>query len=464
MAAILVTGTAMALTYYKLYVEEPAPLCFPGISDEERGHVDIERRYSTPVVPLTSSQASEILRWEQSSHTIGGASGVQRFDTVRVASNSPVEDELVSASGNEDGAVKWMMWGVFDGHGGWETSAALHDQLTKYILRELLAASSNRSITELASEDTDKAIFEAFKSLEHDIMEAGIVAVYNATDYSDGLSRTRPTQAGSCALVSYYNCETEILKVACTGDSRAVLGYRDPDGHLRAIPYSFDQTGKNKDEVARLQAAHPNEPNMFDEDGRLMGLMPTRAFGDSYGKWSRPLQERVRSRFNGQSYPQHSLTPPYITAEPVITTWKINKDCGSFLIMASDGLWDNLTNEQAVDLVGLWLETHKPSAPIAPADLAQAPTSLVPEQGQSSVGSEEENRNYAWTKQAKEANFVVKDDNAATHLVRNALGGKDEDMLRGLLTVSSPVSRKMRDDISVQVIFFGRDFSTIQNN
>lgn len=34
-------------------------------------------------------------------------------------------------------------------------------------------------------------------------------------------------------------------------------------------------------------------------------------------------------------------------------------------------------------------------------------------------------------KYANEKNFVVVDENAAAHLVRNALGGKDQELLRG---------------------------------
>ena len=43
-----------------------------------------------------------------------------------------------------------------------------------------------------------------------------------------------------------------------------------------------------------------------------------------------------------------------------------------------------------------------------------------------------------------EKKFVNIDDNAATHLARNALGGADKDLLGGLLTLEAPMSRKYR--------------------
>lgn len=346
---------------------------------------------------------------------------------------------------------------------GWETSAVLHDQMVKYIVREMLAVAPDSSVHEVASKETDEALREAFTSLDRDIMDAGIRAIYTGTDYADGMAQTRPSQAGSCALVSYYNSVSQILKVACTGDSRAVLGERDAAGIYTATPLSADQTGFNEDEVARLRDAHPNEPNMIGEEGRLLRLAVTRAFGDSFGKWSRHLQDLAVKRFNGSPYPTHSLTPPYITAEPVITTKKIDLEKWSFLIMASDGLWDRMTNDQAVDLIKRWLEFHDPSQEVAPADTSLSPTSITPQPAENEAASRPQ-RHYASFYTADEANFVVKDDNAATHLVRNALGGKDEDMLRGLLTASPPKSRQMRDDISVQVIFFGQDVSSFENN
>ena len=56
--------------------------------------------------------------------------------------------------------------------------------------------------------------------------------------------------------------------------------------------------------------------------------------------------------------------------------------------------------------------------------------------------------------------FVIEDKNAATHLVRNALGGKDQDQLSALLTLPSPFSRRYRDDLTVEVIFFGEGTGT----
>ena len=179
------------------------------------------------------------------------------------------------------------------------------------------------------------------------------------------------------------------------------------------------------------------------KDGRVLGLAVTRAFGDGRWKWSRQVQEEAQRRFFGPRPREPLISPPYLTALPEVTTTKIEPENRDFLIMASDGLWDLLTSEQAVELVGQWIKTHdvtkKPSAP----DRAQAPNST-----HMLKISYRRNPNpdaaYTDIRAADEKQFVMLDDNAATHLARNALGGGNEDMLCGMLTVNPPYSRNLR--------------------
>lgn len=95
----------------------------------------------------------------------------------------------------------------------------------------------------------------------------------------------------------------------------------------------------------------PGEENIA-KDGRILGMIVSRAFG--YGRWKWPLesQQDTRRKFYAPSplTPKHEvLTPPYLTAEPVVKTTKINPNQPSFLIMATDRMWDMVTSEQAAD-------------------------------------------------------------------------------------------------------------------
>ena len=155
------------------------------------------------------------------------------------------------------------------------------------------------------------------------------------------------------------------------------------------------------------------------------------------------MQEEAQRRFFGPALRDHLISPPYLTALPTVTTTKIEPQEGDFLIMASDGLWDHLTSEQAVDLVGRWLKTHDVTQQIPTPALNQASNAIPVDE---SLYRRKANSNMAYTdiQAANEKHFVVVDDNAATHLTRNALGGGNKDMLYGLLTVSPPYSRNVR--------------------
>lgn len=214
-----------------------------------------------------------------------------------------------------------------------------------------------------------------------------------------------------------------------------------------------------------MRKEHPGEPNVVMNGRVLGGLEPSRAFGDAIYKWSIDTQEQLRKSFFVRSPSKLLRTPPYVTAEPVVTSTKMQPDKGDFVIMATDGLWEMLTDQESVGLVGQWLEeqssgrssnssswlgswfgANKPSLPV------EAPP--IGEQDKS--GQRAPIRQTQWgVKEKLDARFVVQDKNAATHLVRNALGGKDEDQLCALLTLPSPFSRRFRDDLTVQVIFFG---------
>lgn len=75
--------------------------------------------------PLDIDQANSVLRMDQvsSSEPVGGGSGILRTDAACLPSNFPCEDEyfrhILAVDGRDDGTpanLKWMAWGVFDGH------------------------------------------------------------------------------------------------------------------------------------------------------------------------------------------------------------------------------------------------------------------------------------------------------------------------------------------------------------
>lgn len=322
----------------------------------------------------------------------------------------------------------------------------LRQWLFGYIVAEFTEASAGLPddsvfLNDAPSAVIDQAIKNAFLRLDRNLIEIGTEAAVGKRYLGHAIRELEPCYSGSCALVSIYDRESQLLRVACVGDSRAVLGRRTSSGEWQATALSVDQTGYNSEEAARLRKEHFDEPDAV-KDGRVLGLAVTRAFGDAFWKWSRDVQEEAQNRFFGRRPLEGCLTPPYLTAEPVISTTKIQPEKGDFVIMASDGLWDNLTSAQAVYLVGQWLKTHDTTR--SPKSLEFDPTAFKNSARDPDRVDPDKKISYTSRPQSSPANFVVKDSNAATHLARNALGGGDEDMLCGVLMARSPVARRVR--------------------
>jgi pyruvate dehydrogenase phosphatase len=427
---------------------------------------------------LTPEQADAKLRTNEESYLVNRGEGVVRYDVVQIPSNDPIEDDHVekivevpdSTAAAEPGKTSsdWMFWGVFDGHAGWTTSAKLRETLVSYVARELnttyKAALQDPQLTYPTADSVDAAIKNGFVKLDHEIVNDSVQKVLKQQSKRVAAELLAPALSGSCALLSFYDSRSKEFRVACTGDSRAVLGRRGASGKWTATALSEDQTGGTPSEDARLRAEHPNEPYVTANGRILGGLEPSRAFGDAVYKWTKETQDKMKKSFFGRTPSKHLKTPPYVTAEPVVTTTKVDPAKGDFVVLATDGLWEMLSNEEVVGLVGQWLEKQASTSKTASAGgwlqswfSSQKASLPVDHQDTGANGGQRAPiRQQQWgVESGKDERFVVEDTNAATHLVRNALGGKDKDMISALLTLPSPYSRRYRDDLTVQVIFFG---------
>lgn len=295
-----------------------------------------------------------------------------------------------------------------------------------------------------SEEDVVKnTIKTAFKNLDERILGTAQATIAASTPASaEALNAMLPAIAGSCALLTIYDPIDRILRTAVAGDSRAVLGsWSESTQSYVSKALSKDQTGFNQHEVDRLSEAHPGEKqDMLDpKTGRLFGMAITRAFGDHRWKYPLDVLEHMMEKFFDSGPRPKYKTPPYMTAEPEIHTRQVTtKD---FAILASDGLWDHMSNEDAVACVSIWLQARRTftsdSKPEVNVDNRPA----------------ELNEYSSWS--AKPENFVYEDlDSAAVCLVKNAFGGNRRDLFRAVMSQTGPRSRYVRDDVTVQVVFF----------
>ncbi|OOQ82962.1 pyruvate dehydrogenase [Penicillium brasilianum] len=390
-------------------------------------------------------QVTRIISQGAYSHLVRNVDGVMRYDGAQLPSNSPCEDHFTHGKfpspWNEGNT--WMTWGVFDGHAGAQTAELLKTELMPFVRHSLSQVKPLPDQESYSNELIQRAIANAFLNLDDSIIKTALETSQSQCSLPEKVKKLAPAYSGSCALLSLYDPTTSTLHVACTGDSRAVLGQKGPDGKWNAKPLSVDQTGKNEEEIARLYKEHPGEEDIV-KNGRVLGIMVSRAFGDARWKWSLEFQRDMQRKFFGPSplTPRYPVqTPPYLTAEPVVTSTKINTGKPAFLIMATDGLWDVLSNQQAVELVGKWLERG-----------AEKQRSSNPDPGREISDFSEFANEEDW--KFEEKRTTVQDDNVAVHLVRNSLGGNHHELVAGRLAYDSPSSRRVRDDITVQVVFF----------
>jgi pyruvate dehydrogenase phosphatase len=250
---------------------------------------------------------------------VEGMEGVQMPIThgCRFRSNEPCEDFFALGTAPGPGEKKWNYWAVMDGHAGRHTAFYLQWTLIPYVSSALLGLPAGAS-----SRMVEEAVKKAFIGLDKNIMDRAKTAAnwYPAANAA-AVAALTPAFSGSCALLAAFDPESSTLRVACTGDSRAVLGRWDPStSSYTAIPLSEDQTGFSKKEVERLTAEHPGEDSIIDpKTGRMFGMAITRAFGDHRFKWDNDFIKTVQHKFWGTAPRPGSKTPPYMTAEPEVT-------------------------------------------------------------------------------------------------------------------------------------------------
>ncbi|KAL3496072.1 protein serine/threonine phosphatase 2C [Aspergillus germanicus] len=418
---------------------------------------------------LSPEQVTAILSKDAYSYLVRTILGVDRYDGAQVASNSPCEDQFVhgqflspikfpsshdSSDGNGTGS-NWMAWGVFDGHLGPQTADVLARSLLDSVTRRLRGLQPLNKESALSNEAIQHAISRGFVDLDEDIFASALSAAEpsNNEPLATKIRKMQPAFAGSCALLTFFDPVTSTLHVACTGDSRAVLAEQSPDGTWTATPLSIDQTGSNEAEISRVNAEHPGESSIV-QGGRVLGLMVSRAFGDGQWKWPVKVQQELQTRFGGPGLlnPKYKLqTPPYITAEPVVTSTKVEPGRATVLILATDGLWDMVSSQQASDLMGEWLHGQftgqkRVSSGSGSGSAGARPVSDEPfDFGHFAKG-------VTW--KFEKERTTVQDENAAVHLMRNAFGGSYHEMIAGRLEFEAPHSRRVRDDMTVQVVFF----------
>ncbi|KAL1563349.1 Protein phosphatase 2C 7, variant 2 [Salvia divinorum] len=210
------------------------------------------------------------------------------------------------------------VYGVYDGHGGCQVANYCREHMHLALADEIGAAKENLKVENGEHNLKEKwlKIFQkCFHRLDNEV--GGFPRTDGAGDIASDLHEPiTPESVGSTASVAIV-CSTHIIVANC-GDSRAVLNR----GKV-PMPLSVDHKPNREDECARIEAAGGKVINW---DGyRVSGVLAvSRSIGDRYLR-------------------------PYVVADPEVMFVPRTKE-DECLIVASDGLWDVMTNEEACDL------------------------------------------------------------------------------------------------------------------
>ncbi|KAG2723612.1 hypothetical protein I3843_02G155800 [Carya illinoinensis] len=255
------------------------------------------------------------------------------FSMAIIQANNLLEDHSQLESGSmsllESGPHGTFV-GIYDGHGGPEAAQFINDHLFNNIKK---FTSENQGMSA-------DIINKAFLATEEEFLSL----VKN-----QWLSKPQIASVGSCCLVGII-C-SGLLYIANAGDSRVVLARQEKAVKVfKAVQLSCEHNASMESVREELHSLHPNDPQIVvlkHEVWRVKGIIQvSRSIGDAYLKKAEFNREPLLSKFRLPK-PFHE---PILKAEPTILVQKLYPG-DQFLIFASDGLWENLSNQEAVDIV-----------------------------------------------------------------------------------------------------------------
>ena len=309
--------------------------------------------------------------------------------------NMPVEDRACAAKVFveidehvilEEQLEQLDIYCVFDGHGGYQVADYASETLVPYLAGALRdshpASAADPAYVNLNVEPGVRftsALMESFRRVEREL----VGALRPAFDMGFG----NVARVGACALVAV--CKGDDVWVANAGDCVAVLGSRctaDVDGtgtgigigagietKTTAQRLSVEHNARHWEEQERLHEMHPDEMVAglvrckSSSSCYVKGhLQPSRSLGDAYLKYQefrpgldqnsalQPYTHRDPARSRRVRAP---FSPPYVLSDPEIQHITLTED-DDFLILASDGLWDEMTPKQAVEYCYAWRERN----------------------------------------------------------------------------------------------------------
>lgn len=237
---------------------------------------------------------------------------IPRF--LKIPLQALLADHILDGMNQKSGHATAHFFGVYDGHGGSQVANYCRDRMHTALVEEIESMKqqlSDGNILDDRNMQWEKAFTNCFLKVDDEV--GGKVSRVNVEGVPEPVASET---VGSTAVVAVLS-SSHIIVANC-GDSRAVLCRgKEP------LPLSVDHKPNREDEYARIEAAGGK---VIQWNGhRVFGVLAmSRSIGDRYLK-------------------------PWIIPDPEVTFIPRMKE-DECLILASDGLWDVMTNEEVCDV------------------------------------------------------------------------------------------------------------------
>lgn len=199
----------------------------------------------------------------------------------------------INIDGSNTQQANVNVFGIFDGHGGKNVSKHVYNTISNFFI--------NKNVIYPL---TKKYVYDSYDSIQRDLRKCDFA-------YKSGCT--------ALIVVNFKQGRDQYLNILNTGDCRCVM-CRDNF----AMPLTKDHKPHWPEEKSRIEQLGGNI--IYDGfDWRIKELSVSRAFGDL---------DAV----------------PFLTHRPELFKFKIDKT-DKFFVMACDGLWDVVTNEEAINFV-----------------------------------------------------------------------------------------------------------------
>jgi serine/threonine protein phosphatase PrpC len=240
---------------------------------------------------------------------------------AQLKGDRPYQQDRYTFHSETDASKKYALFMVLDGHGTADYAQHAKNHLEDCIVQSEAFRRGNYA----------QAIYEGFAAEDQAMREE----IYKA-------NHTRGGTTATIALIA-----DEMIYVGNVGDSLAIVGEREFESSITVHPVTPKDSLKNREEFIRVSqtGAKITRKGRISRAGHSLNM--TRALGDFYLKAPETRHD-------------------WITSIPHVSLASLVPFRSEFLVIASDGLWNVMDEEQVVEVIGANLDKGR-----APKDVAE---------------------------------------------------------------------------------------------